>query len=945
MRLLSASLPLVLLLACENTTVPFDDSGSTNTNPDDTNTDSGDSGVVAGSISVAPPSIDIGTIFVGQTGTGAVTVTNIGEGPIQVTLSVVGGHADAWTLDAYTSAADPGETTTHTGTLTPTDWGDYSVSVIVDDAISGGHVEVPVTAHVQIDDDRDGFGSLLSGGADCDDADAAVNPGASEVWYDGIDSNCDGANDYDQDGDGYNVGQDCDDTNASAYPGGTEVWYDGVDGNCDGADDYDQDADGHDDAAYGGDDCNDLDASIHPGAADAWYDGVDSNCDGANDFDQDGDGVEVSTDCDDTNASAYPGAPEVWYDGVDEACDGGNDYDQDGDGYNVGDDCDDTDGTIFPGAPDAWYDGIDNDCAGNSDYDVDGDGYDDSAYGGTDCNDADAAINPGATEVWYDGVDQNCDGTDDDQDGDGYNVADDCDDTDASIHPGAADAWYDGVDSDCAGNDDFDQDGDGVDYPTDCNDTDATITGPTAETWNGIDDDCDGLVDDFSATDVASGILYGSSSSMALGNKGQIAMDNDVTGDSKGDLVLVASGYGYGYAWVLKGSDAAAANGNVGDYDTLVVSGEQYYTLTYVDGPFADVDSSGTNDTLLGGYYDAGTYYGLYGRVYEFDGGTTGSKAASSYNGRFTTGGYYAEGNSHGVGGDFDGDGVDDVAIGAQRFDYYSGGWGGGYDYDCGAIQVYSGTISGSYDYGDADDLIYGDADYDYLGVSLQAADVDGDGYVDILAGASGSDNGSSGGGAVFVIPGDAGLSWSSRVSSDAIVEIDGDTSSLGLGEDSLAHPGDVDGDGTLDVGLSSEDTGYVWLFAGSGLSGTVNVSSADWILSGTAGDLGSALNLDTDLDGDGNDDLLVGNDGEDSAASNAGAVYDFSYSTSWGSTLTTADASATFFGVAANDGFGSGLGGGVDLDGDGKEDVAAGASGVDTGASNGGAVYVIPGR
>lgn len=46
------------------------------------------------------------------------------------------------------------------------------------------------------------------------------------------------------DRDGYDTLTECYDVVASTYPGATERWYDGVDANCDGADDYDQDADG-----------------------------------------------------------------------------------------------------------------------------------------------------------------------------------------------------------------------------------------------------------------------------------------------------------------------------------------------------------------------------------------------------------------------------------------------------------------------------------------------------------------------------------------------------------------------------------------------------------------------------------------------------------------------------------------------------------------------------
>ena len=149
-----------------------------------------------------------------------------------------------------------------------------------------------------------------------------------KFWYDGVDSNCDGADDYDQDGDGYPIdGNDCNDEDNTIYAGAEDAWYDGVDSNCDGFDDYDQDGDGYVADEYTevsvleGGDCNDEDNTIYTGAEDVWYDGVDSNCDGADDYDQDGDGyvvdeyVESSSfeggDCDDSDASFSPIADDV----------------------------------------------------------------------------------------------------------------------------------------------------------------------------------------------------------------------------------------------------------------------------------------------------------------------------------------------------------------------------------------------------------------------------------------------------------------------------------------------------------------------------------------------------------------------------------------------------------------------------------------------------------
>jgi len=92
------------------------------------------------------------------------------------------------------------------------------------------------------DADGDGYDGLEWGGTDCDDYDRFTNPGAIEHWYDGIDSNCDGLDDFDQDGDGFT---------------GTRL-------------------------GVGAEDCNDLDSGIHPDAEEDLTE-VDRNCDGIRD--------------------------------------------------------------------------------------------------------------------------------------------------------------------------------------------------------------------------------------------------------------------------------------------------------------------------------------------------------------------------------------------------------------------------------------------------------------------------------------------------------------------------------------------------------------------------------------------------------------------------------------------------------------------------------------
>jgi hypothetical protein len=128
-----------------------------------------------------------------------------------------------------------------------------------------------------------------------------------------------------------------------------------------------------------------------------------------------------------------------------------------------------------------------------------------------DCNDdpaaGGAAQSPGTREVCEDGLDQDCwagDAACADQDGDGATACGavatpgcDCDDTNQGIHPGADEICGDTIDQDCDGRDaPCDNDGDTYPSDIDCDDTDSAIHPGAEETCNGVDDDCNGLVDE-----------------------------------------------------------------------------------------------------------------------------------------------------------------------------------------------------------------------------------------------------------------------------------------------------------------------------------------------------------------------------------------------------------------------------------------------------------------
>ena len=102
-----------------------------------------------------------------------------------------------------------------------------------------------------------------------------------------------------------------------------------------------------------------------------------------------------------------------------------------------------------------------------------------------------------------------------DADGDGYDSHNDCDDTDSSTHPGAYE-YCDGIDNDCdgwvdedCGSGAVDADGDGYDDYEDCDDSDSSVNPGAAEDCDGIDNDCDGVVDEDCDETDADGDGYG----------------------------------------------------------------------------------------------------------------------------------------------------------------------------------------------------------------------------------------------------------------------------------------------------------------------------------------------------------------------------------------------------------------------------------------------------
>ncbi len=285
-------------------------------------------------------------------------------------------------------------------------------------------------------------------------------------------------------------------------------------------------------------------------------------------------------------------------------------------------------------------------------------------------------------------------------------------------------------------------------------------------------------------------------------------------------------------------------------------------------------------------------------------------------------------------GGDHDNNGADDILLGARNHTHATDTW----KTNAGAVYVYSGA-KGSYTIPASAFTIEGVKAFEYLGAGVAwIPDRNGDGYDELLIGATGGDIGSTDSGTVYLVNGPVTASGDINTFADATIS--GENSGDGAGARGQ-DAGDLNGDGTNDIviGVRGEDTrgtdaGAVYIITGTTYPS--DLGSSDTILRGNSDNsaAGNSVAAMGDINGDGVDDLGVGSLGHQGR----GYAY-IIYGSTAGITSGAlgSEAQIRLYGQIQGDQFGSTVFAG-DFDNDGDNDVGVAAN--RQGNTDRGAVY-----
>jgi hypothetical protein len=543
-----------------------------------------------------------------------------------------------------------------------------------------------------------------------------------------------------------------------------------------------------------------------------------------------------------------------------------------------------------------------------------------------DCDDEDARANPDATEV--------CDKVDADEDCNGK-----ADEEDEGV---VLTVFFQDDDTDGYGNPEKTAEGcdapDGyVENSDDCDDTDRRVNPDGQEICDGEggDEDCDGLVDSdddsMASTNLPTWYIdsdkdgYGASGG---GTKKQCDQPtgyaiNDDDCDDTDKNVNPGETEVCGNGVDDNCNDSADGCGLTGSYSLssadLIITGPTSGAMGYAVCGGGDIDGDGRDDIVLGA-----PNYSSDGAGYAFYGGAKGAKTYSNANATFTgesAGDYFGAACTL---DDFDGDGEADVGFGDPYYTYSSSYPKSGRAY------LFHTPISSSEPASSAN-TIYTNSynSSDYLGITLASGDWNGDGKADLIMGATEN--------YVFMDYGAIGTSSGKDIF--GINEFEGALTYSGV----VASGGDLDGDGSDDLVVTDlSGKGSAYIFDGE-FGGSITLSSyASATITGPSSDsyFGNHADIRGDIDGDGYADLLTG---APYTASSAGMAYGCFGPLTSNKAASSCDLVIT--GQTASSSFGWDVAYVGDENGDGDDDFMVSAPGMRGDSAGAGVTYLFRGN
>lgn len=409
-----------------------------------------------------------------------------------------------------------------------------------------------------------------------------------------------------------------------------------------------------------------------------------------------------------------------------------------------------------------------------------------------------------------------------------------------------------------------------------------------------------------------------------------VAGAGDINGDGYNDVVAGAPTYSNsqtreGAAFICYGSASGLNTAVVAILECNQAQALGGYSVSCA----GDVNGDGYSDIIAGIPY--------------YDNGQTDEGAAFIYHGSAaginTVAAAILESNqadaqmgiSVACAGDINGDGYGDVITGVPYFDHSF--------VNEGAFFIYHGSGAGI-NAAAVTTAVYGDQSNETFGISIAGAgDVNGDGYSDVIAGAYTYDGGQTDEGAAFVYHGSGNTI---NMIPGAVMESNQGNSYMGI---SVAGAGDINGDGYADVIAGAcfydngqTDEGAVFIYYGS----ASGINTAATILESNKGgaQMGWSVASAGDVNTDGYSDVIVGARTYSNGQAGEGAFFIY-HGSAAGITTTAA---AVVESNQANAALGYSVSCAGDVNGDGYSDVIAGARTYDNGQSDEGAAFIYHG-